>query len=364
MKDFPAEATLATMSSANLPNKRRRVEQAASTLSKPFKSPLRRAPPTQSTLSAEVDRKTDAQTVQTPVKAANSESIKDGKPSPDQTAGITTPAHKAQRPSPADGAGAGHHPKPGLTQSSTALKKAPPTVPSPQAPIRTTTKTTALHPADPIISDLQKQQRQLQARLATLRSELDTAQQALRIESSTKDGELARLIVKWRSVSQEAAEEVFQGATERIQRMGGMKAWKERMTNQARSSWWDQQGEVCEVQNAGREEDADPETREWFDSLDEEEAESWKAELMGRSGFPLERGRQRTGINNGDADTEEDEVCSRLPQCLLSLHATEGALLTTRIGQAFTMDMMLKTMNIDLKIIGFDPACQRWIKDE
>lgn len=30
--------------------------------------------------------------------------------------------------------------------------------------------------------------------------------------------------------------------------------------------------------------------------------------------------------------------------------------------QEFTMDMMLKTLNIDLKSIGYDKADQKWIK--
>ena len=31
--------------------------------------------------------------------------------------------------------------------------------------------------------------------------------------------------------------------------------------------------------------------------------------------------------------------------------------------QDFTMDMMLNTLNIDLKLIGFDKSNQKWIKD-
>jgi uncharacterized protein with PIN domain len=34
----------------------------------------------------------------------------------------------------------------------------------------------------------------------------------------------------------------------------------------------------------------------------------------------------------------------------------------TQYAQEFTMDIMLKTLNIDLKMIGYDKSTQRWIK--
>ena len=86
---------------------------------------------------------------------------------------------------------------------------------------------------DPELLHLQKQERALQSRLAALREELNIAKQALRIESSNKDAELESLIKKWRLASQEAAEEVFAGAQERVARMGGLAAWKERSKRDA-----------------------------------------------------------------------------------------------------------------------------------
>lgn len=306
------------MSSAVLPNKRRRIEQAASTLSKPFKSPLRRAPPTPSTSSPELERKVDGQNASPPIKNWKSDEVAKENSSEEQTTVFATPSQPLQAELP------GQHHKPDIKSSSTTIEKVSSALirlPSSQNPIRTT-KTgpaAALHPTDPILSDLQKQQRHLQARLATLKSELDTAQQAVRIESSTKDDELARLIAKWRVVSQEAAEEVFQAAAERIQRMGGMKAWKERTVIGTNNSWWDQQGEMGGADRElglGADKDADDQTREWFDSLDEEEAASWKAELMGRSDFALEGRQEKTVVRNGEADEVEDEVGSRpLPTC-------------------------------------------------
>lgn len=35
----------------------------------------------------------------------------------------------------------------------------------------------------------------------------------------------------------------------------------------------------------------------------------------------------------------------------------------TQILQEFTVDFMLKTLNIDLKIIGYDSGMGKWIRD-
>lgn len=107
--------------------------------------------------------------------------------------------------------------------------------------------------SDPELLDLQKQQRTLQSRLPTLRAELDTVRQALRIESSSKDAELEGLIIKWRLVSQEAADEVFAGAQERVARMGGMAAWKERSKQDAMR--WHSEDEAQEHVDEERAED-------------------------------------------------------------------------------------------------------------
>ena len=72
--------------------------------------------------------------------------------------------------------------------------------------------------------------------MISLRAELDNAKQALRIESSNNDVELETLIIKWRNVSQRAADEVFDGARERVNCMGGMAAWRER-AKQDTSPW-------------------------------------------------------------------------------------------------------------------------------
>lgn len=82
--------------------------------------------------------------------------------------------------------------------------------------------------ADSELLELQKKKRVLQAHLKSLTDELENTKQAIQIESSGKDAELETLTRKWRHIAQQAAEEVLGGAQERISRMGGMAAWRER----------------------------------------------------------------------------------------------------------------------------------------
>jgi Swi5-dependent recombination DNA repair protein 1 len=162
--------------------KRRRIDTAV-TLSKPFKSPMRRP-----TAATDIQPSTPISKTEIPATPIQSE------PSPDPNSSLPiTPIPIARKP----------------------ILKPRLSTPKP------------FHSSDPGIIALQKQKRAIQSRLATLRSEIDTANQALRLEGSTKDTELEALIIKWRLASQDAAEEAFTGAQERVSRMGGMAAWKE-----------------------------------------------------------------------------------------------------------------------------------------
>lgn len=271
--------------------KRRRLDQAASTLSKPFKSPLRT--PLKKTdenygnslLDKSKDNKNDATDTGS------------GRPQPDE---------EKKKPS-LDGDA-----EPIL--SSTPLKKPPNTSPSTTTPIYKTPlpptlrkrkslvsplssssspSTSTTSTSDPFLSSLQKQHAALQSRLSVLRSELDTARQALRIESSAKDEELEALIRKWRSVSQDAAEEVFAGARERVFRMGGVGAWRERM-RRGREKWDDAaDGEVGAGEDCGGGSD-----------VDEERLERRRAEMVDQVEFGEKRQKKEDFNGDGGADDE------------------------------------------------------------
>ncbi|KAL2796119.1 hypothetical protein BJX66DRAFT_146478 [Aspergillus keveii] len=276
------------MSSQTASAKRRRLDNASAALSRPFKSPLRRDTPT-------VVKEEAA----TPEKDQSIESI----PSTRSTPLLEkTPQNPLRTPT-----------------STNTLTTPPPTARKRNIYRQHTAASQKPVSADPEIQDLQKEQRALQSRLAALRSELDTVQQALRIESSSRDEDLETLIVKWKKVSQDAAEEVFTGAQERISRMGGVKGWREKMRNA--DNRWEQE-----------------EMESWFGNVDAEALDYDADEVEAR------RAEMR----------EEAEKKARMEQKKREAEANES--------EEFTMDMMLKTLNIDLKLIGYDKAGQRWIR--
>lgn len=190
--------------------KRRRLNDgasaSASALSRPFKSPLRK----------EVQEERKEHT--TSSTTSNVSSIKD-----EEGASVSTNSQIPSR----------HSLKSGFSSSKQSNNSSPfQKKPSTATELRTS--------SDPEIAALRRKRIALQSQLTSLRSELDTAQQALRIESSSRDDELKKLIVKWRGVSQKAADELFESAKDKIERMGGVGAWKERESEQLqRSQMWE-----------------------------------------------------------------------------------------------------------------------------
>jgi Swi5-dependent recombination DNA repair protein 1 len=181
------------------PTKRRRIDGSASSLSKPFKSPLR----------VEVKSKTR----------------QDGYA--DQSSHLSTSA-----PGPVDNK---------VSETAATVSRLPPRPSFSSRPIRTLPSPSVSSPRaaakDGQSVPLQKQHTALLRQVSTARQSLDTAQQALKICSSKQDAELEDLIAKWRRISREAAEELFRDARNRVNRMGGVRVWREK----SRRRWpeWD-----------------------------------------------------------------------------------------------------------------------------
>jgi Swi5-dependent recombination DNA repair protein 1 len=165
---------------------------------------------------------------------------------------------------------------------------------------------------------LQKQYSALFLQLSQLRTAHDTSQQAVKIATSNTDVELESLISKWKTASREAAEELFRGARDRVNKMGGVGAWRERTKKQSMGGWGDENLDGDETNEDGSEiTEAQKEARAIM-------LEEMKAE-MGKYGEKKE-----------EVEEEKDD-------------------------ESFTMDMMLKQLNIALDVIGYDKASQRWI---
>lgn len=182
--------TSAAMSSSSYSTKRRRLNDASSALSRPFKSPLKAAIRPEEAEGKTADASEDQHRENDPAAITDSSRL--------STHPIRTPARK---PTPKH-------------SSPDHLKK------------------------DPQFFALQKQHSALLLQLSKLRQTLETAQQAVQIESSSTDAELETLITKWRLASREAAEEVFRGAKDRVNRMGGVGAWREQ--SRKKPQGWDE----------------------------------------------------------------------------------------------------------------------------
>ncbi|KAF2276960.1 uncharacterized protein EI97DRAFT_375755 [Westerdykella ornata] len=241
--------------------KRRRLDEATRTLHKPFKSPFR-----------------------TPLKASTSPSEPPSSDPPEA-------------------------PKNDLSSTKTnATQNRPlhdPTlVVTPRSPTTT--------PSRPI---QRKALPSLTREIIQLRSDIQILTQALTLVTSDKDRELQRLIDTWRTASRAAAEDLFARTRDRVNRMGGVAAWREREKEQ--KEWrkkWDR--EEMEAERARWEEEKGDEDNARFDDY----------EYGGGEGEEMEK-QEEVGPND---------------------------------DQSFTMGMMLNTLNVGLKLIGYDNTSQRW----
>ncbi|MCJ1331992.1 hypothetical protein MMC10_008684 [Thelotrema lepadinum] len=152
----------------------------------------------------------------------------------------------------------------------------------------------------PEVSALKRHHTALLSRLSGLRVELDKVKQALKIEASPRDKELERLIQQWRAASQQAAEEVYADVRDRVNGMGGLRAWQDQQKQRTEGNWgWDEGKNESQEENDER-----------------DERESVEAETK----------------------TPEDDE-----------------------SESFTMDMMLRSLNIELDVIHYDKAGHRWM---
>jgi Swi5-dependent recombination DNA repair protein 1 len=265
------------------------MNDASKTLSKPFRSPFKRP-------------------FKSPVKASDLDSIQ----SPNTS--ISTPTVLGEKP--------------------------PNLLANPAIPRTRNNKTfssplqTARLNADPVIAPLLRIQRDLEKELRQLKEELDTAEQAAKIEVGKRgadgevDEELRVLVGKWKGASRMAAEEMFGRVRDRVNRMGGPRAWKEIQKKQAdsRSQWETEQNEHV---NEDEDSDEDPAVSEERKRRKRELADQYDTEIESAS----ERS-QRKGAQEGEMNGDDDE---------------------------FTMAMMLRTLNVELDVIGFNKQEDRWV---
>lgn len=151
--------------------------------------------------------------------------------------------------------------------------------------------------------------------LDEIQKELDLIRQARRIEDASRrkrpgekiDAELKELITKWKAASRLAAEELFELVKGRVESMGGGEAWRRSRRGNAYDDHDDGEGRgVKRVR----------------DSEDEEhEAKEGEGDEEGREG----QGKEGEGNEEG-----------------------------------FTMLMMLRSLNIEPEVLGWDEGEEKW----
>lgn len=88
------------------------------------------------------------------------------------------------------------------------------------------------------ITNLQKRYSALAQELRKLKQDLDIAEQAQKLSSSTGEKQLESVTLRWRDIARSAADQVFELTNHRVKEMGGIRAWQ-KSSQQSSQSWFD-----------------------------------------------------------------------------------------------------------------------------
>jgi Swi5-dependent recombination DNA repair protein 1 len=191
--------------------KRRRLNEATKTLNKPFKSPFR-----------------------TPLRPGIGSDPPSSDP-PDVNAPVATYAPAMIHQTSTNGAQSAALPKqPSCTPVPSRASKPLPSLSNFSTPSKAPSKKAPTKPA-------------LTREIMQLRNEMQILSQAHALATSTKDDDLVVLIDKWRTVSRTVAEEIFATTRDKVNRMGGVGAWKAReKEGEERRQQWDREEREAE----------------------------------------------------------------------------------------------------------------------
>lgn len=232
------------------------------------------------------------------------------------------------------------------------------------APVQNRVHSSLVHPArwrpsprNSVELAVQRENSSLELQIRTVRNDIDALTQAERLNTSSTDADLEHLAYKWKLATQSAAQELFGTVKERVCRMGGVQAWKEseRRKSERLVDW--QQGSAA----GNEDDDADCEYDENGNELPEDEA-AWRKTEKAKLRKEMREAMEEDGTGLDEAvevmrpawheggDDDDASVLKYWP-CRASAD----------IWQTFTIDMMLRSLNIDLDKIGWDRQGQRWM---
>lgn len=311
--------------------KRRRLNDANKKLTKPFVSPMRTQKTERTPLKEDSTKANVGHQAYTPSTLAHT--IKPA---------VSTPTPAVIKPAPS---------KSSFTpQRSTAVRKQP----------SFSSLSSSKKNISPEEQALKKAISKTEFQIRKIQNDLDTLQQALKLTTSTTDDELRELSEKWRTCSQLVAEELFGSVKERVQRMGGVAAWRDMEKKKYERA--NGLGDFAQQEEQQEDNDADCEFDSEGEELPEEEQEHRKK--MKRQA--LQELRDAADVVNEQLEVDPAAQKSRVWQ---EEGKDDDVSVTTVMGEAgciadllqtFTMDMMLRSLNIDLALIGYDKETQRW----
>ena len=191
--------------------KRRRLNEAAKTLHKPYKSPLR--PPLHPSIGSDPP-------------SSDPPDLHTNAPNAACVARLTATGDVHQVIA-----------KPAPSEQPLAI----PTSTEPHA-LKHVTSRSKLSIPSRVVSKRTASKPSLTREIVQLRNEIQVLTQAQSLATSTKDDDLVILIDRWRVASRAAAEELFASTRDRVNRMGGVGAWKEReKESKDRQEKWNQE---------------------------------------------------------------------------------------------------------------------------
>ncbi|KAK4626219.1 uncharacterized protein CLAFUR5_12081 [Fulvia fulva] len=295
--------------SSPLPTKRRKLNDANSKLHKPFISPMRTPKAERVPLQEDPNK---ANTTTRPYLPS-------------------TLAHTIKQPNTTTG-----------RLANPASTKPDMNTPAKPTPARKQTPTLwSSKKKDPAEVAAQRAITSLELQIKKVQNDLDALKQAKQLSTTSTDAELEALSEKWRLTSQSVAEELFGEVKERVQRMGGVAAWREmekRKHDRAHGM-----GDFAQEEQQ-EDDDADCEFDSQGEELPEEEQEYRKK---------MKRQAKKEMMDAADVP-DEVEVDPNAQKS--KVWQEEG-----KDDDTFTMDMMLRSLNIELGVIGYDKETQKWI---
>lgn len=161
----------------------------------------------------------------------------------------------------------------------------------------------------------QRINRRLETQISTLRTDIDDLTQALRLLHSVRDVELESLAAKWRGAARSACEELFAGVKDKVNRMGGVGAWRERERERVeRREAWAEEDRRVPVGPAGGKESTEDEEEDGEVGLEEKvrreerrqarremrEAQAFDVSEYDRSVGELKKRQERVEVGRDD----------------------------------------------------------------